>query len=69
MELGAQYAKVIKSTNALYRDAKAFELFANYNLSKRTRLYVIAAGANNDAKLARNLLRKHSLSAGGLHRF
>jgi len=69
LELGAQYVQVLKSTNAVYRDAKALELFANYSLSKRTRLYAIAAGANDDAKRAGNLLRKHSLSGGVLHRF
>ena len=69
LELGAQYAQVIKSTDSVYRGSKALELFANYKLSKRTVLYAIAAGVNSDAEQARKLLRKHSLSAGVLHRF
>lgn len=67
--LGAQYAQVTKSTDAIYKSAAAYELFGNYALSKRTLLYVIAAGANRDAQVARKLLRKESLSAGILHRF
>ncbi|WP_159912550.1 porin [Pantoea sp. 18069] len=69
LTVGAQYALVTRSTDAQYKDANVFELFANYALSKRTLLYVIAAGANRDAQRARKLRHKDSLSAGVLHRF
>lgn len=69
LEIGAQYAQVIKSSNANRENASALELFSNYKLSKRTTLYLIAATVNNKTQDVRNLQHKNSLSAGLLHRF
>ena len=47
----------------------AWELFALYNLSKRTQLYVQYGGINNDAKAYLAASRKYSFGLGMIHDF
>lgn len=47
----------------------AWELFATYDLSKRTQLYAQYGGINNDAKQYNSAERKYSASIGIIHRF
>ena len=47
----------------------AWELFANYNLSKRTQLYAQYGGMNKDAQTFNDASRKYSASFGIIHNF
>lgn len=47
--VGAQLARVTDSSNADKDGASAWELFANYKLSKRTGLYAAIGGVNDTA--------------------
>ena len=47
----------------------AWELFATYDLSKRTQLYVQYGGTNNDAETFNAAERKYSASIGMIHNF
>lgn len=50
LTVGAQVAQLHRSANAQVEGATAFELFADYNLSKRTRLYANFGTLNDDAR-------------------
>ena len=47
----------------------AWELFAYYNLSKRTQLYLQYGGINNDAEEYLGASRKYSANFGLIHNF
>lgn len=68
-EFGVQYAQIIKSENKSFKNASSLELFSNYNVSKRTLLYIIGGKANNKTEFVRNLKRQNSLSIGIVHKF
>lgn len=74
LEVGAQYARIMTEgtpagAKTALKGAAAYELFANYSLSKRTTLYVIAAGMNEKTKAFRGFERKSSLNLGVTHKF
>lgn len=47
----------------------AWELYALYNMSKRTQLYAQVGGTNNDAKMYNDATRKYSAGFGLIHSF
>lgn len=49
--VGVQAARLTNSTNLNYKKATAYELFANYKLSKRTRIYAAYGNLNDHAQL------------------
>lgn len=49
--VGVQAARLTNSTNLSYKKATAYELFANYKLSKRTRVYAAYGNLNDHAQL------------------
>ncbi|THU02557.1 porin [Lampropedia puyangensis] len=49
--VGLQAARLTDSANKAYEDATTFELFANYKLSKRTRVYAAYGSLNDEAEL------------------
>lgn len=70
-QIGAQVAYNIKAYSEDGDKIKplAWQLFAFYNLSKRTNLYALYGGINNDAKVFVNALRRNSFAVGLLHNF
>lgn len=49
--VGVQAARLTNSTNASYKKATAYEVFGNYKLSKRTRVYAAYGNLNDKAQL------------------
>lgn len=49
--VGVQAARLTDSSNNAYEDATTFELFADYALSKRTRVYANFGSLNDEAEL------------------
>ncbi|THJ33206.1 porin [Lampropedia aestuarii] len=49
--VGVQAARLTNSANASYKKATSYEVFGNYQFSKRTRLYAAYGNLNNKAQL------------------
>ena len=69
MVVGAQVARVTDNPNPAREDATAYELFANYNLSKRTMLYAAYGGLDSAAKVAKGTTGSNTFGLGVVHRF
>ena len=69
LTVGAQIARVTDNPNPAREDATAYELFANYHLSKRTMLYAAYGGLNDEAKAIRSTTGSNTLGVGVVHRF
>lgn len=78
LTLGAQAARLHGSANALHRGATALELFADYALSKRTRLYANVGSLNGQARWLNGMTvdgtrvqapNKQAFALGLVHRF
>lgn len=67
--VGAQIARVTDNPNPAREDATAYELFANYNLSKRTMLYAAYGGLNSEGKVAKGTTGSNTFGMGVVHRF
>ncbi|MCY1559766.1 Gram-negative porin [compost metagenome] len=67
--VGAQVARVTDNPNPAREDATAFELFANYALSKRTMLYAGYGGLNSAGKVAKGATGSSTFGMGLVHRF
>ena len=67
--VGAQVARVTDNPNPAREDATAFELFANYHLSKRTLLYAGYGGLNSAGKIAKGTTGSNTFGMGMVHRF
>ena len=73
-QVGAQFARLINVKNAdgtksAKEGANAYELFANYSLSKRTALYAAYGSINAKAERALALPRDNTFALGVTHKF
>ena len=73
-KVGAQFARLTNVKNAdgtksAKEGANAFELFANYSLSKRTALYAAYGSVNSKAETAFSLARDNTMAVGLIHKF
>jgi len=67
--VGAQVARLSKSATTANEGAMAYELFANYNLSKRTLAYVAYGHLNDKAKVVNKAVNSNTLGVGLMHTF
>lgn len=67
--LGAQVARVTDNPNPARDGATAYELFANYHLSKRTMLYAGYGGLNSAGKAVKGVTGSNTFGLGLVHRF
>jgi predicted porin len=67
--VGAQLARVTDNPNPAREDATAYELFANYSLSKRTMLYAGYGGLNSAGKVAKGTTGSNTFGLGLVHKF
>lgn len=73
-KIGAQFARLTKVKNAdgtksAKQGANAYELFANYRLSKRTALYMAYGSVNKKAESSFNLANGSTYAVGLTHKF
>ncbi|RZS35947.1 putative porin [Corticibacter populi] len=66
---GLQVARITDSSVSAWEDATAFELFGDYKLSKRTRLYANYGRVNKEAQNGRNYGSKNTFGLGVVHKF
>lgn len=76
--VGLQAARLTSSTNNAYEKATAFELFGNYKLSKRTRIYAAYGNLNDEAQMLNGtttngvrspVAKDNTFGIGILHKF
>lgn len=72
--VGAQFARITKAkgrdgAKLAHQGANAYELFANYSVSKRTALYASYGSVNSKAETAFKLLRDNTAAMGVTHKF
>lgn len=67
--VGAQLAVVTDNPSPAREDAMAYELFANYNLSKRTMLYAGYGGLNKEGKVVKGTTGSNTFGLGVVHKF
>lgn len=67
--LGAQVARVTDNPNPARDGATAYELFANYHLSKRTMLYAGYGGLNSAGKVVKGTTGSNTFGLGLVHKF
>lgn len=67
--VGAQLARVTDNPNPAREDATAYELFANYSLSKRTMLYAGYGGLNSAGKVVKGTTGSNTFGLGLVHKF
>ncbi len=67
--LGAQVARVTDNPNPAREDATAYELFANYYLSKRTMLYAGYGGLDSAGKAVKGTTGSNTFGLGLVHKF
>ena len=67
--LGAQVARVTDNPNPARDGATAYELFANYHLSKRTMMYAGYGGLNSAGKVVKGTAGSSTFGLGLVHKF
>ena len=67
--VGAQVARITDNPNPARDGATAYELFANYHLSKRTMVYAGYGGLNSAGKVAKGTTGSSTFGLGLVHRF
>ena len=67
--VGAQVARITDNPNPARDGATAYELFANYHLSKRTMMYAGYGGLNSAGKVAKGTTGSSTFGMGLVHRF
>ncbi|WP_157982668.1 porin [Simplicispira lacusdiani] len=67
--LGAQVARVTDNPNPARDGATAYELFANYYLSKRTMLYAGYGGLDSAGKVVKGTTGSNTFGLGLVHKF
>lgn len=73
-KVGAQFARLTKvkkadGTKSDKQGSNAYELFANYKMSKRTSLYMAYGSVNRKAEQSFNLVNKNTYAVGITHKF
>lgn len=67
--VGAQVARITDNPNPARDGATAYELFANYHLSKRTMMYAGYGGLNSAGKVAKGTTGSSTFGVGLVHKF
>lgn len=67
--VGAQVARITDNPNPARDGATAYELFANYHLSKRTMMYAGYGGLNSAGKAVKGVTGSNTFGLGLVHRF
>ena len=67
--VGAQVARITDNPNPARDGATAYELFANYHLSKRTMMYAGYGNLNSAGKAVKGTTGSNTFGVGLLHRF